>query len=60
MAKGDISFFYSLKHVIEEGKWINVNEEDYTKYGIHPKMHVNSNEENKPYFKWHKRYVFKG
>ena len=37
-----------------------INEEDYAKYGIHPKMRVNRREENKPYFKWHKRHVFKG
>lgn len=38
----------------------DLNEEDYAKYGIHPKMRVNRREENKTYFKWHKRHVFKG
>lgn len=33
---------------------------DYVKYGIHEKMRVNRMEENKKYFKWHKRNVFKG
>lgn len=33
---------------------------DYVKYGIHAKMRVNRVEENKTYFKWHKRKVFKG
>ncbi|MEG0472243.1 MAG: HNH endonuclease [Solibacillus sp.] len=32
---------------------------DYIKYGIHEKMRVNRVEENKKYFKWHKRNVFK-
>ncbi|WP_431028893.1 HNH endonuclease [Lysinibacillus sp. LZ02] len=36
-----------------------INEEDYEKYGIHPKMRVNRRQENKPYFKWHKRNVFR-
>lgn len=34
--------------------------EDYSKYGIHEKMRVNRVEENKKYFKWHKREVFRG
>ena len=33
---------------------------DYVKYGIHDKMRVARVEENKKYFKWHKRNVFKG
>ncbi|AWE06173.1 HNH endonuclease [Lysinibacillus sp. 2017] len=33
---------------------------DYVKYGIHDKMRVARVEENKSYFKWHKRNVFKG
>ena len=36
-----------------------INEEDYEKYGIHAKMRVNRREENKKYFKWHKRNIFK-
>lgn len=32
---------------------------EYGKYGIHPKMRVHRREENKPYFKWHKRNVFR-
>lgn len=33
---------------------------DYVKYGIHEKMRVHRVEENKKYFKWHKRNMFKG
>lgn len=33
---------------------------DYGKYGIHEKMRVLRVEENKKYFKWHKREVFRG
>ncbi|MGN7476985.1 HNH endonuclease [Solibacillus silvestris] len=33
---------------------------DYVKYGIHEKMRVARVEENKKYFKWHKREVFRG
>ncbi|WP_274308935.1 HNH endonuclease [Solibacillus daqui] len=33
---------------------------DYSKYGIHEKMRVNRVEENKKYFKWHKREIFRG
>ena len=36
-----------------------INSADYEKYGIHPKMRVQRREENKPYFKWHKRNVFR-
>lgn len=32
--------------------------EDYEKYGIEPKMRIARKEENKPYFKWHKRHLF--
>ena len=37
-----------------------VTEEDYEKYGIQPKMKIARKEQNKPYFKWHKRHLFKG
>lgn len=33
--------------------------EDYVKYGIAPKMKIARKEENKPYFKWHKRHLFR-
>lgn len=33
---------------------------DYGKYGIHDKMRVLRVEQNKKYFKWHKREVFRG
>ncbi|MER2191668.1 MAG: HNH endonuclease [Solibacillus sp.] len=39
---------------------LELNEQDYLKYGLHSKMRVQRLEENKPYFKWHKRNVFKG
>ncbi len=35
-------------------------EEDYEKYGIQPKMKIARKEQNKPYFKWHKRHLFRG
>lgn len=38
----------------------DIEEADYEKYGIHLKMKVARQEENKPFFKWHKREVFKG
>ncbi|MCZ2259961.1 HNH endonuclease [Sporosarcina sp. G11-34] len=31
---------------------------DYEKYGIHTKMKIARKEENKPYFRWHKRHLF--
>ncbi|MFJ7935626.1 HNH endonuclease [Sporosarcina sp. NPDC096371] len=37
-----------------------IPEEDYEKYGIRPKMKIARNEKNKPFYKWHKRNVFKG
>jgi len=37
-----------------------IPEEDYEKYGIQPKMKIARKEENKPYFKWHKRHLFRG
>lgn len=36
-----------------------IEETDYGKYGIHAKMRVNRREENKKYFKWHKKHIFK-
>ena len=35
-----------------------IPELDYVKYSIHPKMKISRYEENKPYFKWHKKNVF--
>ncbi|KAA0944224.1 HNH endonuclease [Sporosarcina sp. ANT_H38] len=37
-----------------------IPEKDYDKYSIHSKMKIDRTEENKPYFKWHKRNLFKG
>lgn len=37
-----------------------IPEEDYEKYSIHAKMKIARNEKNKPYFKWHKRNIFRG
>jgi len=37
-----------------------IAEEDYEKYSMHSKMKIARTEENKPYFKWHKRHLFKG
>jgi len=37
-----------------------IPEEDYEKYGIQPKMKIARKEENKPYFKWQKRHLFRG
>ncbi|WP_186673420.1 HNH endonuclease [Sporosarcina sp. BP05] len=36
-----------------------IPEQDYDKYSIHSLMKIARTEENKPYFKWHKRNVFK-
>lgn len=36
-----------------------IPEEDYEKYGIQPKMKIARQEQNKPYFKWHKRHLFR-
>jgi len=36
-----------------------IAEEDYEKYSMHSKMKIARTEENKPYFKWHKRHLFK-
>ncbi|MGG3448420.1 HNH endonuclease [Domibacillus aminovorans] len=35
-----------------------IPEMDYVKYNIRPKMKIARYEENKPYFKWHKRDIF--
>ncbi len=54
--QGYIAFDGSGKiHIASE---IDITE--YGKYGIHAKMRVNRREENKPYFKWHKRNIFRG
>lgn len=37
-----------------------IDQMDYVKYGIHEKMRVARVEENKKYFKWHKREIFRG
>ena len=37
-----------------------ISEEDYEKYSMHSLMKIARTEENKPYFKWHKRHLFKG
>lgn len=37
-----------------------IAEEDYEKYSMHSLMKIARTEENKPYFKWHKRHLFKG
>lgn len=36
-----------------------IEKEDHIKYAIHPNTSVNCHEENKKYFKWHKKYIFK-
>ena len=36
-----------------------IPEEDYEKYSVRLKMKIARTEQNKPYFKWHKRNVFK-
>ncbi|AMQ05293.1 HNH endonuclease [Sporosarcina psychrophila] len=36
-----------------------ISEEDYEKYSMHSKMKIARTEENKPYFKWHKKNLFK-
>ena len=36
-----------------------IPEEDYEKYAIHAKVKVARTEENKYYFKWHKRHLFR-
>ncbi|MBD7943674.1 HNH endonuclease [Psychrobacillus sp. FSL K6-2684] len=36
-----------------------IEERDYDKYRIHSKMRINRKEENKKYFKWHKKNVLK-
>lgn len=36
-----------------------IPEEDYDIYSIRPKMKIARNENNKPYFKWHKRNLFR-
>lgn len=33
---------------------------DYAKHNIHPKIRIPRQEQHKPYFKWHKREVFRG
>ncbi|WJE53610.1 HNH endonuclease [Bacillus cereus] len=35
-----------------------VPEMDYVKYNIHPKMKIAHYENNRPYFKWHKKNIF--
>ena len=35
-----------------------ISEEDYDKYSVHSKIKIARTEENKPYFKWHKRNLF--
>jgi len=52
--KGYIAFDGTGKIHISE----RIDKLDYVKYGIHPKMRVNRYEENKKYFKWHKKNVF--
>ena len=37
-----------------------IAEEDYEKYSMHSLMKIARTEENKPYFKWHIRHLFKG
>ena len=37
-----------------------IPEEDYERYGIQSKIKIARKEQNKPYFKWHKRHLFKG
>lgn len=54
-AQGYIAFDGSGKiHISSE-----INSSEYGKYGIHSKMRVNRREGNKPYFKWHKRNIFR-
>ena len=38
----------------------DIDRTEYGKYAIHDKMRVHRVEENKKYFKWHKREVFRG
>ncbi|WP_068985412.1 HNH endonuclease [Lysinibacillus xylanilyticus] len=52
--KGYIAFDGSGKIHISE----RIDEAGYDKFGIHSKMRVERYEENKKYFKWHKKYVF--
>lgn len=35
-----------------------MKEEDYTMYGLAPKMKIKLHAENKPYVKWHKKHIF--
>ncbi|MEC2074826.1 HNH endonuclease [Metabacillus fastidiosus] len=53
-AKGYIAFDGTGRIHISE----RINEADYGKYGIHPKMRVERKEDNKKYFKWHKKNIF--
>ncbi|MEK4760826.1 HNH endonuclease [Viridibacillus sp. FSL E2-0187] len=53
--KGYIAFDGTGKMHISD----RLNESDYEKYGVNPKMRVNRSEPNKKYFKWHKKNVFK-
>lgn len=41
-------------HIAEE-----ILEEDYKKFGIHRQMKIARMEQNKSYFKWHKRHIFR-
>lgn len=36
-----------------------IPEVDYEKYAVHAKVKITRTEENKPYFKWHKRHLFR-
>lgn len=54
--KGYIAFDGQGKiHIATE-----IKEEDYAKFGIHNKMKIARTEQNKSYFKWHKRHLFRG
>lgn len=54
--RGFIAFDGTGKiHISDE-----ISEEEYVKYGINAKIRVHRYEQNKPYFKWHKRNVFRG
>lgn len=53
--KGFIAFDGQGKiHISSE-----IPEADYEKYGIHNKMKIARTEKNKPFFKWHKRHLFR-
>lgn len=53
--KGYITFDGTGKIHISE----SIQQTDYEKYGIHPNMKVKRKKENKKYFRWHKKNIFR-